>query len=92
MHLCGLLEWNVVSNTDRSCSIPRKSELVVQELRRLGIVLAGLSETRWLGQGIVDVDGYTFLYSGRPIGDEKLEGVGIMLGGICKRAWENGGE
>ena len=33
--------WNVqslVSNTDRSSSIPRKSELVVQELRRLGIV------------------------------------------------------
>lgn len=46
--------WNVqslVSNTDRSSSIPRKSELVVQELRRLGIVLAGLSETRWLGSG-----------------------------------------
>ena len=51
-----------------------------------------MSETRWLGQGIVDVDGYTFLYSGRPLGDEKLEGVGIMLGGNCKRAWENGGE
>ena len=46
--------WSLVSNTDRSSSIPRKSELVVQELRRLGIALAGLSETRWLGQGIVD--------------------------------------
>ena len=85
--------WNVrsmVSNSNCLSPMPRKVELVVHELKRLGIytynqmACPGYSQCRWLSYSI-------FLYSGRSIGSEKL-GVEIMMGGDCKRAWKNGGE
>ena len=38
--------------------------------------ILGISEARYIGEGKVRLDGYTFIYSG---GDEHQHGVGFMV-------------
>ena len=59
-------------------------DFLMKELRRLKVAVAGIQETKWFGQDVWNVDGYTLLHSGRTLpGDgEPLirnECVGIVL-------------
>ena len=62
----------------------------MQELKKYGMNVVGISETKWFGNA---VDGYLVLHSGRPVPDsgdrvERNEGVGIALA----ERWKSGGE
>ena len=59
--------------------------LLVKELNRLGISIAGLQEVPWPGSGDMLVDGSRILWSGR--GDsQRTEGVGLVLIGAYTRS------
>ena len=98
--------WNVRSlfedsGDERICrkrqnnnlSIDRKLDFLVAELRRYGIAIAAIQETKWFESDVWRADGYTFLHSGRrlPNGDgpaRRNEGVGIMLNpGMTEACW-----
>lgn len=66
----------------------------MKELRRLGVAIAGIQETKWFGKDMWTVHGYTLLYSGRTLPDETVpqvrnEGVGILLDRHATMAWKN---
>eukprot|EP00117_Sycon_ciliatum_P039014 scpid35652/ scgid3339/ Craniofacial development protein 2; p97 bucentaur protein len=102
--------WNVRSlvedsGDERICrkrqnnnlSIDRKLDFLVAELRRYGIAIAAIQETKWFESDVWRADGYTFLHSGRrlPNGDgpaRRNEGVGIMLNPGMTEAWRRAGE
>ena len=55
-----------------------------------------VSETKWFGQGIYEVDGFVMVHSGRtlPTGDDpalRNEGVGIVMSSAVAMAWRNSG-
>ena len=75
----------------------RKLDFLVKELRRLGVAVAGIQETKWFGKDTWTVDGYTLLHSGRTLSDEgdpqvRNKGVGILLDRHARVAWKNAGE
>lgn len=77
----------------------KKAELMVGELGKFGISIAGISETRWFGNKVYKVGGCTILTSGRPVPDvvasdhaERGEGVGLVLDKWATEAWREGGE
>ena len=83
---------------EKSEGVDRKLDLLVKELRRYGVSIAGIQETRWFGKDVWPAeDGCILLHSGRPLpvsGDKALrnEGVGILLDGRASEAWREGGE
>ena len=44
--------------------VDRKLEFLVKELRRLGVAVAGIQETKWFGSDVWTADGYTLLHYG----------------------------
>lgn len=66
--------WNV-----RTLYRKGNLKIVTSEMKRYGLDVLGLCETRWTGSGqIRTADGHTFLFSGRD--DERHhEGVGILI-------------
>ena len=77
--------------------VDRKLDLLVNELRKLNVVVAGIQETKWFGQDVWNADGYTLLHSGRTLpGDGqpllRNEGVGIVLDWYATVAWKKAGE
>ena len=71
---------------------------VVGRSRSLGSMsVVGISETKWFGQDIYDVDGFLTLHSGCPVpgaGEkvERNEGDGIVLDPDMVRLWKNSSE
>ena len=46
----------------------RKLDLLVHELQRYGVSIAGVQESKWFGVDVwTAADGYIFLHSGRPL-------------------------
>ena len=104
--------WNVRSLVETSgdrrvcCSrrvaygdtgVERKLDLLVKELARYCISIAGIQETKWFGSDIWPAGEWTFLHSGRilPADDDiaiRREGVGILLDGRATAAWRAAGE
>ena len=104
--------WNVRSLVETSgdcrvcCSrrvaygntgVERKLDLLVKELARYRISIAGIQETKWFGSDIWPAGEWTFLHSGRilPADDDitiRREGVGILLDGRATAAWRAAGE
>ena len=87
----------VVGERDESDTVDRKLDLVVRELKRYGVAVAGIQESRWFGSDVWDAGEYTFLHSGRPLPDAgasalRNEGVGIALDKVATEAWKNAGE
>ena len=82
----------------RSEVVDRKLDLLVGEMKRYGVSVTGIQESRWFGREVWPAaDGYTFLHSGRPLPgkDETVarnEGVGILLDRRATAAWRQGGE
>ena len=82
--------------------VDRKLDFLVKELRKLGVAIAGIQETKWFGKDMWTVYGYTLLHSGRALPDEtdpqvRNEGVGILLFFFffdrhATMAWKNAGE
>ena len=54
-----------------SCKVDRKLDLVVQELKRYRVAVAGIQESKWFGSDVWDAGEYTFLHSGHPLPDAK---------------------
>ena len=63
--------WNV-----RTLNQLGKLENLLQEAKSLNVDILGLSETRYIGEGVVRSDGYTYIYSG---GEEHQHGVGFII-------------
>ena len=82
--------WNmrtlVKSEGTITTSVARKggSGFMVQEFRKFGMNVVGITETKWFAQDVYDVDSFLILHSGCPVpgtGEkvERNEGVGIVL-------------
>lgn len=75
--------WNVRTFLDKEGSnIPqRRTALVTKELNRYNIDLAALAETRFSGEGLLDVvgSGYSFFWKGKPEGEKRAGGVGFAI-------------
>ena len=85
------------NHSDKPGKIDRKIDLLMGELRKYGVSVAGIQETKWFGKDVWPVDRYTFLHSGCPLpGDQERasrnEGVGIALEEKATVAWKNAGE
>ena len=85
------------NHSDKPGKIDRKIDLLMGELRKYGVSVAGIQETKWFGKDVWPVGRYTFLHSGRPLpGDQERasrnEGVGIALDEKATVAWKNAGE
>ena len=76
-----------------SQSVNCKLDLLIKELKRYGVSVAGIQESKWFGKEVWSAEGYTFLHSGHPLpiaGDRGLrnKGVGIALDAIATAAWK----
>ena len=85
------------NHSDKPGKIDSKIDLLMGELRKYGVSVAGIQETKWFGKDVWPVGRYTFLHSGRPLpGDQERasrnEGVRIALGEKATVAWKNAGE
>ena len=68
----------------RAVSVDKKIKFLVQELKRFCIGIVCISETKWFGDDVYEVDGFTVLHSGRsvPLSSDTFqhsEGVAIVL-------------
>ena len=92
----GPIETSVARPRGRGVTVDQKASLMVQELKKYGMGVTGISETKWFGQAVYQVEGYTILYSGRPVPVQspllRNEGVGIVLDPALAAAWRAAGE
>ena len=51
---------------------------MVQEFRNFGMNIVSISETKWFGQSVYDVDGFLILHSGHPV-PEVMRGSSVQL-------------
>ena len=77
--------------------VNRKLDFLARELKRYGVSIAAIQETKWYGNDVWQANGYTFFHSGRPLpcAEEtavRNEGVGIMLDERASAAWREAGE
>ena len=76
----GCLNTNSMHRTGRT-------EIVLEEIKRYGLEVTGLSETRWLGSGKTKIDDITFVYAGKEDGAHE-RGVAIALGPRAEKMLE----
>ena len=79
--LLNVASWNVRTLLDSKRVAARPTAIVAQELARYNIDIAALSETRVLGETVIEEPGggYTFFLQGKPIGDKCYHGVGFAI-------------
>ena len=79
--LLNVAAWNVRTLLDSKRSHMRPTAIVARELDRYGIDIAALSETRVLGESVIEETGggYTFFLKGKPLGDHQYHGVGFAI-------------
>ena len=85
------------ASTRRGVQVDQKVNLLVAELHRFDISITGISETKWFGEGVYEVNGYVLVHSGilvpadgKPV--QRNEGVGIHLSSTMAAAWRKSGE
>ena len=92
----GPIETSVARPGGRGVPVERKASLMVGELKRYGVNVTGISETKWFGQSVYDIEDFTIIHSGRHVPDEaplhRSEGVGIVLDTAMAAAWREAGE
>ena len=59
----GSIATSVVRSSSRGVTVDRNAMLMVQELKRFRMNVTGISETKWFGQAVYEVKGYTILHS-----------------------------
>ena len=104
--------WNVrtlVESTGDECvcrrraygtlfgNFDRKLDLVVRELKRHRVSIAGIQESKWFGSYVWEAGEHILLHSGRPLPQDdkrpaRNEGVGIVLDMATTKAWKNAGK
>ena len=72
--------WNV-----RTLYKSGQAKTVIEEMKNYGLEILALQEMRWPDQGEVEIDDFTFLYSGRNDGNHQ-HGVGLCLSKRARRA------
>ena len=79
--LLNVAAWNVRTLLETRRTPIRPSAVVASELTRYSIDIAALSETRVLGESVIEEvgGGYTFFLKGKPIGDKQYHGVGFAI-------------
>ena len=92
----GSIATGVSRRGGRGVTVDKKSVFMVQQLKKFRMSIVGISETKWFGCHIYDVDGFLILHSGRPIPEVgepvmRNEGVGIVLDPFMAECWRNGG-
>ena len=70
---------------------------MAQDFRKFGMNVVGISETKWFGHNVYDVDGFLILASGRPVPrtGEKVQTnnrVGTVLDPSMVSCWKDGSE
>ena len=93
----GSIETATMSPGARGVAVDRKADLMVQDLKKYQISITGIGETKWFGQEVYSIGGYTVLHSGRPLPEqneraERNEGVAIVLDPQMTEAWRAAGE
>ena len=63
----GSIETSLTRPGSRKVTVDRKATLMVRELKKYKMSATGISETKWFGQNVYEIDGYTTLHSGRPV-------------------------
>ena len=66
---------------------------MVDELHCFDMSITGISESKWFGQGMYNVDGFVMIHSGRllPRGDDPVlrnKGVGIVMNPVVLQLGE----
>ena len=79
--LMNIATWNVRTLLDRKRRPGRPTAIVAHELARYNIDVAALSETRVLGDTVLEElgAGYTFFLKGKPVGCTHQHGVGFAV-------------
>ena len=79
--LLNVASWNVRTLLETKRSAARPTAIVARELDRYNIDIAALSETRILGETVIQETGggYTFFLKGKPDGDKHHHGVGFAI-------------
>ena len=78
--------------------VDRKLNLLVKELQRYRVTIAGLQETKWFESDVWPAEnGWVFLHAGRPLPSshevaQRGEGVGILLSPVAVDAWHAAGD
>ena len=96
LNFSGPVQTAYVAQRPRKTADDRRIDVVVDELERLDIEVAGLQETRWFGDALYHVGDAMVLSSGRPtpVDGENFrrgEGVAIVVRGRALVAWRAGG-
>ena len=92
----GPTETTVLRPSGREVTIDWKASLMVHELKKYKVNAAGISESKWFGEAVYQVEDYTILHSGHPVPDEfpflRNEGVDIVFDLALTTAWKEAGE
>ena len=92
----GPIETSLVRHGGRGVTVDRKASLMVNQLKKFQVNIAGISETKWFGAAVYEVEGFMILHSGRPIPEStpmvRNEVVGIVLDPIMATSWRESGE
>ena len=74
-------EGSVINvSTRRGVQVDHKVNLLVEELHCFEISITGISETKWFGQDVYEVDGFVLIHSGRPI---RADGEPVQRNAPC---------
>ena len=79
--LLNVASWNVRTLLETKRTAGRPTAIVSRELARYNIDIAAISETRVLGDSVIEEigGGYTFFLKGKPMGDKCHHGVGFAI-------------
>ena len=92
----GPIETSLARPGGRGVTVDRKASLMINELKQFKVNIAGISETKWFGAAVYEVEGFRIFHSGRPIPEStpmvRNEGVGIVLDPAMATSWRESGE
>lgn len=73
--------WNVrtLHDSDTASHAQRRTAVIEEQLDRLNVDIAALSETHLLGEGSLIEQNYTFFWKGYPEDGRRMHGVGFAI-------------
>ena len=99
MEVEGSIETSRARQSEQSLKgvVERKSVMLVWELKGYSVFAAAVSETKWFGKNVYEIEDHVMLQSGKQtpgVGEpvKRGEGVGIILNKDTAKAWREGGE
>ena len=99
MDVEGSIETSRARQSEQSMKgvVEKKSMMLVWELKRYSVFAPAISETKWSGNNVYEIEDHVMLHSGRQtpgVGEpvKRGEGVGIILNKDTANAWREGRE